>query len=153
MQPRIETKRALVVVRTYPVPEEDGVESSCTAAITEEGEWLRLFPIAYRYLPDHQRFQKYQWIEVRVTKKSSDPRPESYRPHVNSIKILGDPIPTNNYWQARKDILFPLRACSLCDLERRRAKNDFPTLGFFRPRVIERLQIVAAVPSEWTDPN
>ena len=144
-----ETKRALIVVRTYPVPEEDGVESSCTAAVTENGEWLRLFPMPYRYLPQNQRFQKYQWIEVTVT-KSSDPRPESYRPKDDSIKILSSPLPSDNNWQARKNVLFPLKAPSLCALDRRREQNGHPTLGFFRPKTIERLQVVAAVPPDWT---
>jgi len=95
-----QTKRGLVVVRTYPVPEDEGVESSCTALITEHGEWLRLFPLPYRYLPQHQRFQKYQQIEVIVT-KSSDSRPESYKPKDDSIKILGSPLPTDNSWSEK----------------------------------------------------
>lgn len=150
MRPQAETKKILIVVRTYPVPEEDGVESSCTAAITEQGEWLRLFPMPYRFLPRQQQFKKYQWIEVALT-KSSDFRAESYRPDLNSINILSDPIPTDNRWQARKAILLPLRSPSLCDLERRREHETYPTLGFFRPKRIERLQIVPAVPAEWTE--
>ena len=55
MQEGVETKRALIVVRTYPNPEERGVESSCTAAITERQEWLRLFPVPYRFLDDDKR--------------------------------------------------------------------------------------------------
>jgi hypothetical protein len=43
--PKEETKRALIVVRTYPVPTEDGIESSCTAAITGTGEWFKVDPI------------------------------------------------------------------------------------------------------------
>lgn len=146
----VQNKKALIVVRTYPVPEEDGVESSCTAAVTEQGEWLRLFPMPYRFLPQKQRFQKYQWIEVDVT-KSNDPRPESYRPKLESIRLAGDPISTDNNWQARKEFLFPLKATSLCDLDRQREQNGYPTLGFFRPKSIERLRIVAAVPSHWTE--
>ena len=138
------------MVRTYPVPEEDGVESSCTAGITEQGEWVRLHPMPYRFLPPQQQFKKYQWIELSVT-KSSDFRTESYRPKLNSMKLLGDPLSTDNSWQARRGILFPLRAPSLCELKRQREQNGRPTLGFFRPKKIERLQIIAAVPSNWTE--
>ena len=63
-----ETKKALIVVRTYPVPAEHGVEVSCTAGISDKDEWLRLHPIRYRYLTKEQQFQKYQWIELKVTK-------------------------------------------------------------------------------------
>jgi hypothetical protein len=149
MQPQPETKKALIVVRTYPVPEEDGVESSCTAAITENGEWLRLFPVPYRLMPPDKRFQKYQWVEVSVT-KSRNPRPESYRPRIDSIKIVSDPLSTDNCWQARRNILFPLKAASLCEFDRRREQNGRPTLGFFKPKTIERLQMVAAIPPDWT---
>ena len=54
-----EKKRALIVVRTYPTPAKSGAEVSCTAAITDKGEWLRLFPVPWRYLPQDQRFRKY----------------------------------------------------------------------------------------------
>jgi hypothetical protein len=60
------TSKALIVVKTYPIPARKGVEVSCTAAITEEGEWLRLFPVPYRRLPSHQRFNKYDRIEVEL---------------------------------------------------------------------------------------
>jgi len=53
-----EIKRALIVVRTYPVPARLGVESSCTAAITDKGEWLRVFPVPWRLLAGDQRFRK-----------------------------------------------------------------------------------------------
>jgi hypothetical protein len=34
-----ETRRALIVVRTYPTPAQQGIEVSCTAAITPAGEF------------------------------------------------------------------------------------------------------------------
>ena len=144
-----ETKKALIVVRTYPAPAEKGVEVSCTAAITDQNEWLRLHPVPYRYLPPDQQFKKYQLIEVTVT-KSTDPRPESYKPKPDSIKILTAPLSTANAWQARKDIIFPLKAHCLCCLERARERDGYPTLGFFRPKSIERLQIVQSIPPDWT---
>jgi hypothetical protein len=62
------TKRVLITVRTYPVPAQKGIEVSCTAGVTSDGEWIRLFPIPYRFLTADQRFTKYQWIEVAVTR-------------------------------------------------------------------------------------
>src|SRR5271154_4420707 len=81
-----ETKRALIVVRTYPVPDESGVEASCTAAITDKGEWLRLFPVPWRLLPENQRFRKYQWVDLPVVKATGDPRPESH--HLRQMASL-----------------------------------------------------------------
>lgn len=83
------TKRVLIVVRTYPTPARRGVEVSCTAGITEEGEWIRLFPIPYRFLHPDRRFRKYQTIDARV-KRASDSRAESYEIDVDSIDILSN---------------------------------------------------------------
>src|SRR5438128_2318195 len=121
-----ETKRALIVVRTYPTPAKKGVEVSCTAAITEKGEWLRLFPVPWRFLPQDQRFRRYQWIEVAVS-KASDPRPESYKLKSDSIKIVSEPLSTAGAWEARKNVIFPLRAHCLCCLQRQRDERGHPT--------------------------
>jgi len=145
-----ETKTALIVVRTYPVPVQSGIESSCTAAITDGGEWLRLFPVPWRLLPSDQRFRKYQWVEVKVTKATDDPRPESYKLRQDGIRILTDPLSSANEWQARKDVVYPMRDSSLCNLVRSRNLNSRPTLGFFRPGSIKRLRIQRLKP-DWSD--
>ncbi len=147
--PSRETKKALIVVRTYPIPAESGVEVSCTAAVTDDGQWLRLYPVPYRFLDHDKRFAKYQWIEVGVTKTTSDARLESYTPSIQSIKIISDTLPTANEWQARKEIVEPLRSRSLCQLQRERDAHNHPTLGFFRPKIIKRLRITPASPT-WT---
>jgi len=148
MQGKQETKKALIVVRTYPTPAKQGAEVSCTAAITDKGEWLRLFPVPWRLLPHDKRFRKYQWVEVEVI-KSKDPRPESYKLKGDSIKILTDPLPTDNEWRARKEKVFPLRTHCLCCLIKERNANGHPTLGIFRPKRIEELIIKPESPN-WT---
>ncbi|MFL6283262.1 MAG: hypothetical protein ACJ74Q_09000 [Pyrinomonadaceae bacterium] len=146
--PSRKTIKALIVVRTYPIPAKPGVEASCTAAITEDGKWVRLYPVPYRFLDQDKRFRKYQWIEVNVV-KASDARPESYTPDIESINILTDPLPTENEWAARKKYVFPARAHCLCCLKRERDANQHPTLGVFKPKVIERLRITPT-DSTWT---
>src|ERR1700733_1094385 len=95
-----ETKRALIVARTYPVPDALGIESSCTAAITDRREWLRLFPVPWRLLGKKRQFRKYQWVQVNVTKAVDDPRAESYRLRPEGIQILSDPLSTAHAWKA-----------------------------------------------------
>lgn len=145
-----ETKRALIVVRTYPTPATSAVEVSCTAAITEQGEWLRLFPVPWRFLSQEMRFRRYQWVEVMVTKASKDTRPESYRLAADGIRILSPPLSTARKWIARKQLVLPLKAHCLCCLIKKRDADGFPTLGFFRPRAIRRLIIRPEAP-DWTD--
>src|SRR5271155_1195846 len=127
--PEAVQKTALIVVRTYPTPAKTGVEFSCTAAITDDGKWLRLFPIPYRYLPQDQRFRKYQWIEVSAMKATKDSRPESYKIKPDSIKILTEPLSTKDEWGARKNVVFPLKRHCLCCLEETRKTDGHPTLG------------------------
>jgi hypothetical protein len=53
------TKRLLIVVKTYPVPAHKGVEVSCTAGVTREGDWIRLYPVPFRFLQQDQQFSRY----------------------------------------------------------------------------------------------
>ncbi|MGH7259380.1 MAG: hypothetical protein ACREI9_01710 [Nitrospiraceae bacterium] len=144
-----ETKKVLIVARTYPTPAKKGVEVSCTAGITTDGKWIRLFPVPYRFLDDDQRFSKYQTIEVSVI-KASDARPESYKIIGDSIKILSLPLSTANGWAARKEVLRPLKAHCLCCLKKERDANGFPTLGFFQPKKITCL-LIDEDEKEWTE--
>ena len=142
-----EHKRILITVRTYPTPAKKGVEVSCTGGITEVGEWIRLFPVPTRRMPLDTRFRKYQWIELNV-RKASDPRPESYTPDLDSIRIVGE-VSSKNKWAERKRLLFPLRAHCLCCLQQQRDKDGWPTLGLFRPAAIQRLVVEPDEP-QWS---
>jgi len=146
--PQRETKKALIVVKTYPTPAHKGAEVSCTAAITDKGEWLRLFPVPWRYLAEEEKFRRYQWVEVTV-EKSSDPRPESYKLTQNGIKIQTKPLSRENGWAQRREIVEPLRGHCLCCLVKKRDADGHPTLGFFKPKAIEKL-IISSDDPDWT---
>lgn len=132
------------MVRTYPTPARKGVEVSCTAAITEDGHWIRLFPVPYRFLDEDRRFKKYQWVEAQVTRAAGDPRPESFRLNDQTIKIMG-----STDWAVRWSLLRPLISKSLCQIQRTQKENRAPTLGIFKPASINKLTI-EAVTSAWT---
>lgn len=141
-------QRVLITVRIYPAPAQKGAETSCTAAISEDGEWIRLFPVPYRSLPPNNKFHKYQWIMAQLKKAKKDARPESHNISVDTIE-LGEIVPSDNYWAARKAILKPLMRRSLCAIRKERGENGCPTLGLFRPRSIHCLMIKPCEP-EWT---
>lgn len=144
-------KTVLITVRTYPVPSKTSIEVSCTAGITDDGKWIRLFPVPYRWLDDDKRFRKYQHIEAKVIKSQSDTRLESYKIDINSINILSEPLPTFNNWEQRKARVFPLISPSLCFLQNSRDCYSEPTLGFFKPKKIKRLVIKPAENPNWTE--
>ena len=136
-------------MRTYPVPARKGIEVSCTAGLTESGDWVRLFPVPYRTLKYNQKFHKYQWISVELTKAKSDPRPESYTPNLDSIKVLDAPLSSRDRWRERAKYVLPKKAPSLCDLKRQRDDHGSPTLGIFKPKTIRRLKILTER-AKWT---
>lgn len=141
-------QRVLIVVRTYPNPAQKGVEVSCTAAITTDGKWIRLFPVPYRFLQHDQRFTKYQWVEVDTLKAPRDVRPESFNLNVETLKTF-ETISTADGWRARKDILKPLMRPSMCAIQNERDQNGHPTLGLFKPEKITRL-ILEPDAADWT---
>ena len=55
-------EQILIVVKTYLRPSFKYRELVCTAGITENGKWVRLYPINYRYLNYNKWYKKYQWI-------------------------------------------------------------------------------------------
>jgi hypothetical protein len=144
-----ETKRVLITARTYPTPSQKSIEVSCTAGITEDQEWIRLYPIPYRLLKPHEHFRKYQWIEVRAA-KSSDHRPESYQIDINHIKVLSEPLSERQNWMLRKQEILPLRAPSLCALKLAQEQSG-TSLGFFRPGKIHEFRMVPEKTADWTD--
>lgn len=94
-----EKRRVLITVKTYPTPSKKSNETVCTAGITENGEWIRLYPIPYRYLNGEQKFRIFDWIEVSVAKRdrAKDHRPESYSVERETIQVL-------NHLDAQKDL-------------------------------------------------
>src|SRR5215204_3846145 len=108
MLERGQRKRVLITIRTYPSPARKGIEISCTAGITESGTWIRLFPVPYRLMKPEQQFAKYQWIEADFY-KANDPRPESFHPNVESIRVVSPVMSTAASWSERKQLIWPLK--------------------------------------------
>ncbi|MGH9308034.1 MAG: hypothetical protein ACRD1U_01585, partial [Vicinamibacterales bacterium] len=113
-------------------------------------EWMRLFPVPYRFLDPDKRFRKYQWVDVTVS-KANDHRVESYKIENNGIVIVTEPLPTDHGWLARREIVQPLVKPSLCWLQRERDRCQQPTLGIFRPKQIRRLVIEREPQLEWSE--
>ena len=72
-------ERLLILTKTYPSPSAKYRETTCVAAINEDGEMRRLFPIPFRFLDGTQQFRKWEWIEATAMPPSDDHRPESRR--------------------------------------------------------------------------
>lgn len=97
----MERKRILITVKTYPGLSSRYDELVCTAGVLEDGSWIRLYPIPFRRIDYEKQYKKYSRIEVDVQPNSSDPRPESFIPDVNTIQDVGR-IDTKDNWKKRK---------------------------------------------------
>ena len=145
--------RVLITVMTYPHPSQKHQELVCTAGITDTGDWVRLYPIDYRYLPNHQQFRKYQWIKVGLLPRGSgnDRRRESREPNLDSIELLGPPLSSENQWAERRAIIDNLTHSTKLQLESLYETNR-TSLGIVRPTEVLDLRIENSDPDwkpEW----
>lgn len=142
--------KVLITVKTYPVPSQKYQEVVCTAGITESGEWVRLYPIDYRYLQPEVQYKKYQWIELDLQSRGagSDKRKESHKPSLETIKLLGEPLSTKNGWAERRQIIDKLPHLIVKQYQAL-YETDGTSLGVVRPSKILDMA-VEKVEVEWT---
>ena len=129
-------KKILITVKTYPTISQKYDETVCTAGLTADGEWIRLYPVPFRQLEDGRQYQKYQWVKVRIAKNTSDFRPESHTPNLGSLE-LQEVVGTQNSWRSRKDIVDRADLYEDLDLLISDARSDKCTsLAVFKPNEI-----------------
>ena len=142
-----QTRRVFVTVKAYPNPSSQYGETVCVAGITEDGQWIRLYPIPYRYLEYDRQFPTYTWIKARMQKSSRDSRPESYKIDVDSIQV-DNTVGTANHWHERRQLLNSLLAPSLENLHELNPLTGV-SLGMIRPRKVTKL-IISKTSPHWS---
>jgi hypothetical protein len=102
-----EKKRVLITVKAYPLPSRTYTELVCTAGITAEGEWIRIYPVPFRFLADKGKYSKYQWVDLNLKKASKDFRPESYSLVDTSLEDMDiiETVDTSKKWSKRKKLV------------------------------------------------
>jgi hypothetical protein len=134
--------KVLITVKTYPLPSRSYTELVCTAGLLDGEKWIRMYPIPFRFLQDEQKkYPKYSWIELNLTRKKDDFRPESYSPKLGvdePINVLQQ-IGTNNEWAARKSYVLKEVFTSMNDLiELAKDPNQKKSLATLRPsRIVD----------------
>jgi hypothetical protein len=98
-------ERLLILVKTYPMLSTKYGETVCTAAMREDGSWVRLYPVPFRRLDETEQYRKYDWLECRIARNTQDRRPESYRPVDESELQAVDHIGTQDQWFERRQIV------------------------------------------------
>ena len=139
------TMKLLITVKTYPSPSLTYDEIVCTAGVLEDGTFVRIYPVDYRYKPYWQWYKKYQWVEVAVERNAKDPRPESYSP-IAAIRPTGEPLGTQNCWQQRKLYVLSKAIPTMCYLQEQPQSEI--SLAIIKPGVVEDL-LVEPSEREW----
>jgi hypothetical protein len=143
-----EPKRLLVVVKTYPNPSRNYVETVCCAGVDlATGRWVRMYPITFRRLAGKQ-FGKYQVIDCQAAKPTNDLRPESLHIDQDTISLVGSPMPAGPAgWRRRMEVL-PATARSVEAVLAAQAA-DGTSLAMIRPKEVKGLVIEKAKP--WSE--
>ena len=143
--------KVLISVKTYPTISEKYDELVCTAGFTEDGNFIRIYPISYRKLAYDKQYKKYQWIDIELIKNTKDFRKESYRPlSLDTIPVPCELMDTgkNRDWSERKKIVLK-NVYTNMDTLIAQARKDATSLAVFKPTKIKRFTW-EAVEREWS---
>jgi hypothetical protein len=120
-----------ILVKAFPQHSDKYEETVCCAGVREDtGALIRLFPITYRRLPTEYQFDRYDLIEVTLT-KAGDPRPESYRLDQATLQVLNRGKSLSDASKVR--LWSPFIAPSLADLQAQNRSESKRSLGIVRP--------------------
>jgi hypothetical protein len=138
----------LVTVKTYPIPSTKASvrEHVCIAGVTRAGQFIRLWPMNFRYRPLDEWFHKYQWINIEVQdgRAKHDSRPESRNPLLERPIILGETIGTEHNWRGKKRFVLACGVETMCRL--RQYGPIEKSLGITRPKAVECVKVEPADP-------
>ncbi|WP_336658948.1 hypothetical protein [Leucobacter sp. USHLN153] len=150
---RIGAERAevLITVKAAPQPSTKYGDTVCVAGIRlDRGrpEWIRLYPVDYRWLHTDKQFAKYDVLEVSISKASNDNRVESYRPTRGEWDLVRN-ISTDHGWRERHEIIGQMPLNTTCEMSAAaRADGKAPSLGLVPVQDISNLKLEKQDP--WT---
>jgi hypothetical protein len=124
-----ERAEVLVAVKASPQPSAKYGDTVCVAGIRIDGgrcDWIRLYPLPFRWMGVEQQFRKFDVIELEVRRENKDTRPESYRPDIDTIRVLRH----LDDWNDRQPIMARVERTSTCELSAAASeRHDAPSLG------------------------
>jgi len=130
----VEKQRILITVKTYPTLSRKYGETVCTAGVHEDGSWVRLYSVPFRRLSEEEQYKKFDWVECRLVRNRSDPRPESFRPVDEAeLQPVGHIGTADNWRERRRILLETARVYYRLDELIAGAKANQTSLAVFKP--------------------
>jgi hypothetical protein len=68
----------MVNCKTYPAVSSKYVETVCTGGVRPNGDFVRLYPVPFRFLDTDEQYKRWDVIRVRAYRDTKDQRPESW---------------------------------------------------------------------------
>ena len=129
--------KVLITIKTYPSLSEKYDELVCTAGFLEDGSMIRIYPVPFRKLDYEKQYKKYQWIEIDLEKRSSDFRPESFKPiDIDKAFKVGEFVDTSQ-WERRRNFVLSTVYTDMSELIRKaKDPNDRTSLAVLKPKKI-----------------
>ncbi len=81
---------AIVIIKAAPQVGQRHGETVCCAGIDLYSNWLRLYPVSFRFLEEGKKFGRWDRIKFNWRRPHDDARPESRRVDQDSIEIVGE---------------------------------------------------------------
>jgi hypothetical protein len=72
------TIELMVNCKTYPAVSKKYVETVCTGGVQADGQFVRLYPVPFRFLDAEEQYRRWDIIRVRAYRDTNDKRPESW---------------------------------------------------------------------------
>jgi len=131
-------QKILVIVKAYPEKSKKHGSSICTAGLTENSEWIRIYPIRLNIFQNKRGIlKKWNWIEAKIEESNEKlNRKESYKVDERSIRLINSDLTKTsrkNTWNERNKILFPLLKKSREELEVLKQTENI-SIGLIKPK-------------------
>jgi len=72
------TLELMVNCKTYPAVSTKYIETVCTGGVQADGQFVRLYPVPFRFLDAEEQYSRWDVIRVRAYRDTKDKRPESW---------------------------------------------------------------------------
>ncbi len=90
----------MVNCKTYPAVSTKYTETVCTGGVQPDGEFVRLYPIPFRFLDPSQQYGRWDIVRVHAYRDTKDTRPESWHLEAGTpIEVLKHVSSEKERWQ------------------------------------------------------
>jgi hypothetical protein len=97
------TLELMVNCKTYPSVSTKYVETVCTGGVQRNGDFVRLYPVPYRFLDTDEQYERWDVIRVRAYRDDQDRRPESWHfEHGTTIERIDHISTERRRWEWMK---------------------------------------------------